>query len=126
MAQRSGVLVAIISGEKVSKSIVKKLDLRKQEKRVRHAPIVKSQCRNKAGVLKSILKKYQISAKNTIYIGDDINDIPAIRMVGIGVAVRNAPKQVKAVARLVTTRDGGNGAVREIIEKFKTKFTRKV
>ncbi len=50
------------------------------------------------------------------YVGDDLPDLPAIRYVGFGVAVANAVDEVKQYADFVTTRPGGNGAVREVIE----------
>ncbi|GAJ18378.1 unnamed protein product, partial [marine sediment metagenome] len=50
------------------------------------------------------------------YIGDDLTDLPSIRYAGFGVAVANAVDEVKHYADYVTTRPGGRGAVREVIE----------
>ena len=50
------------------------------------------------------------------YIGDDLPDLPVMRYVGFGVAVANAVDEVKQHADFITTRRGGNGAVREVIE----------
>jgi 3-deoxy-D-manno-octulosonate 8-phosphate phosphatase (KDO 8-P phosphatase) len=49
-------------------------------------------------------------------VGDDLQDMPPIRMVGFGVAVANAVEEVKKQADYVTAATGGNGAVREVIE----------
>jgi len=56
------------------------------------------------------------SARQVAYIGDDLPDLPPIRYVGFGVAVANAVDEVKQYADYVTTRAGGSGAVREVIE----------
>jgi 3-deoxy-D-manno-octulosonate 8-phosphate phosphatase (KDO 8-P phosphatase) len=57
-----------------------------------------------------------LSANRTAYIGDDLLDLPVIRYVGFGAAVANAVDEVKEEANYVTTRRGGDGAVREVIE----------
>lgn len=51
------------------------------------------------------------------YLGNDVNDLPAMRIVGWPVAVANAHPRVLAAARVVLTRTGGNGAVRELVER---------
>jgi len=43
-------------------------------------------------------------------------DLPILRRVGFAVAVANAPQEVRRYADYVTVRDGGKGAVAEVIE----------
>ena len=50
------------------------------------------------------------------YVGDDLIDLPPMTRAGLPVAVANAVAEVKAAARVVTTRPGGQGAVREVVE----------
>jgi 3-deoxy-D-manno-octulosonate 8-phosphate phosphatase (KDO 8-P phosphatase) len=50
------------------------------------------------------------------YIGDDLIDLPPMKRAGLPVAVANAADEVKAAAAFVTTRPGGQGAVREVVE----------
>ncbi|MBN1917420.1 MAG: HAD-IIIA family hydrolase [Verrucomicrobia bacterium] len=52
------------------------------------------------------------------YIGDDLIDLAPMTRAGLPVAVANAVDEVKAVARFVTTRPGGQGAVREVVERI--------
>jgi 3-deoxy-D-manno-octulosonate 8-phosphate phosphatase (KDO 8-P phosphatase) len=73
-------------------------------------------CFEKLPTLKKLLKDMDFSAKETAYIGDDLLDLPVIRYVGFGAAVANAVDEVKDVADYITTRRGGDGAVREVIE----------
>jgi len=51
------------------------------------------------------------------YLGNDVNDLPAMRIVGWPVAVANAHPLVLEEARVVLRRRGGEGAVRELIER---------
>ena len=50
------------------------------------------------------------------FIGDDVNDLPALERVGLACAVADAMEPVKAVAHYVTRKRGGDGAVREVCE----------
>jgi 3-deoxy-D-manno-octulosonate 8-phosphate phosphatase (KDO 8-P phosphatase) len=70
----------------------------------------------KLAALKKLLEQVGLSAKRTAYIGDDLLDLPVMRYVGFGAAVANAVDEVKDIADYVTTRRGGDGAVREVIE----------
>jgi len=70
----------------------------------------------KLPALKKLLEQMGLSAKRTAYIGDDLLDLPVISYVGFGAAVANAVDEVKDIADYVTTRRGGDGAVREVIE----------
>jgi N-acylneuraminate cytidylyltransferase len=51
------------------------------------------------------------------YLGNDVNDLPALRIVGWPVAVANAHPLVIEAARVVLSREGGRGAVRELVER---------
>jgi 3-deoxy-D-manno-octulosonate 8-phosphate phosphatase (KDO 8-P phosphatase) len=50
------------------------------------------------------------------YVGDDLLDLPAIRAVGLGVAVADAPEEVRAAARYTTSVPGGRAPIREVVE----------
>ena len=50
------------------------------------------------------------------YVGDDVVDLGALSRAGVAVGVANAIDEVKAVADYVTEREGGHGAVREVID----------
>ncbi|GAA1991021.1 hypothetical protein GCM10009718_30950 [Isoptericola halotolerans] len=54
------------------------------------------------------------------YVGNDVNDLPALRVVGWPVAVADAHPDVLAAARVVTEARGGHGAVREICDRITT------
>lgn len=62
----------------------------------------------------------QIALSDIAYLGNDVNDLGAMRLVGWPVAVANAHALVRAQARVVLSRSGGQGAVRELIERVLT------
>ncbi|WP_206475508.1 HAD hydrolase family protein, partial [Microbacterium sp. KRD172] len=61
-----------------------------------------------------------IALADIAYLGNDVNDLPAMRIVGWPVAVANAHPEVRAAARVVLSKSGGQGAVRELIERVLT------
>ena len=50
------------------------------------------------------------------YMGDDLNDLGVLNLVGLPLAPANAVAEVKAKAKYITAKEGGHGAVREAIE----------
>lgn len=71
---------------------------------------------DKKNVFEEILQKAQVRPEETLYIGDDLPDVPVIKRAGIGIAVGSARPEVKAAAHWVTRANGGQGAVREVAE----------
>lgn len=71
---------------------------------------------SKLGPLHDILKREQLTPEQVAYIGDDITDLPLLKQVGFAATVPNALPQVKQAAHFVSTRTGGDGAYREIID----------
>jgi len=108
MGQRAGLRVAIISGRK--SSVV----------RARAKELGIAQLHEMAWVKKEpyekILAEEGLSDEQVCYVGDDVVDIPLMRRAGLGVAVADAVDEVKQNSHIVTTRGGGRGAVREVIE----------
>jgi 3-deoxy-D-manno-octulosonate 8-phosphate phosphatase (KDO 8-P phosphatase) len=70
----------------------------------------------KLGSLEEIIRITGVSPEEVAYVGDDLPDIPVLERVGLAVAVANAAPEVKRAAHFVTSRSGGEGAVREVIE----------
>lgn len=71
---------------------------------------------DKALVVRCWLAQHHITPERAGYVGNDVNDLPAMQAVGWPVAVRDARPEVQAAARLVLTRSGGQGAVRELCD----------
>ena len=70
----------------------------------------------KLPAFEEILRQSGVKEEEAAYIGDDLPDIPVMRRVGLAVAVANAAPEVKKAAHYVTTRNGGDGAVSQVVE----------
>lgn len=68
---------------------------------------------DKAAALQVLAQRRGVSLAQTGFMGDDINDMPALRQVGFAATVPAAPSYVAQVAHWVSERHGGSGAVRE-------------
>jgi len=108
MLHRAGFASAIVSGRKSETTIV-----RARQLDIKH---VLQGYTNKLPAFESLLAETGLTAEQIAYIGDDLLDLPLVRRSGFGVAVANAVDELKQDADFVTTRPGGCGAVREVIE----------
>lgn len=75
-------------------------------------------CSNKASWLKSHCVARGIALDRVLYIGNDLNDIEVMRLVGWPVCPADAHTQIKSLARIVLTRRGGDGIVQELAERL--------
>jgi 3-deoxy-D-manno-octulosonate 8-phosphate phosphatase (KDO 8-P phosphatase) len=73
---------------------------------------------DKLPVFLKLLKRLGRTPDRVCYIGDDLVDLPVLARVGFAVATPGAMDDVKRMAHYVTRAAGGNGAVREVIEKI--------
>ena len=78
--------------------------------------IIRQGIDNKLTAMRGILDELQLTPAQVCYIGDDLPDLPVVRVVGFGVAVGDACAELRQSAHYVTTLPGGAGAVRETIE----------
>ncbi len=78
---------------------------------------------DKLSILREIQIKYNINYENFAYVGDDENDLAAMRQVGYSYAVKNSIDEIKQISVFVSSRLGGYGAVREIIDYILKKQT---
>lgn len=71
---------------------------------------------NKKYAVDKICSELKIDKKDTLFLGNDINDIPAFQSVGFPIAVADAWPSIFPYCLAVTNLDGGKGAVRELCE----------
>jgi len=71
---------------------------------------------NKDEVLANILEEENLTWEQTAGIGDDLNDYKMLNKVGLSFAVGDAVEDIKELSNVVCTKNGGYGAVREMIE----------
>ncbi|MGL5904430.1 MAG: KdsC family phosphatase [Cetobacterium sp.] len=72
--------------------------------------------KNKIGILDSILEKYNISYDNVAYMGDDLIDLAVMKKCKIAGAPKDSVEEVLQIANFISSKNGGEGAVREFIE----------
>ena len=71
----------------------------------------------KIDVYNGIKEKYGIEDKQVLYMGDDIPDIPVLKIAGVSCCPQDAAVDVKEIVDYHSPLDGGKGCVREIIEQ---------
>ena len=71
---------------------------------------------DKVAAFEEILRAADVAENEVAFVGDDLTDIPLMLRVHLAVAVADAVEDVRGVAHFVTRREGGRGAVREVIE----------
>ena len=107
-ARKSGIKLAIITA-RVSPMVERRAkELHFDALLMGHA--------NKTEALRSLCAEHQIDLKTIAYMGDDLNDLGALQLVGLPMAPNNAVPEVKQLAKFVSTVNGGQGAVREAVE----------
>lgn len=80
---------------------------------------------DKETAVRELLEETGLPAESAVYIGDDVSDLPALHMVGLGVAVADAVQIVREQADWVTQRPGGHGAVREVCDAIIEQLARR-
>jgi YrbI family 3-deoxy-D-manno-octulosonate 8-phosphate phosphatase len=78
--------------------------------------VVRQGVKDKLPEVQAIVTGMNLRPEQLAYIGDDLPDLPSIRFAGLGVAVADAPEEVRDAADYVTSVPGGRGAVRELVE----------
>ncbi len=76
--------------------------------------------RDKRKVLLELLKKLDIGLKEVAIIGDDLNDYNMLKIAGQSFTPNDGAKEVKTLVDTVLSKNGGNGAVREMIDLLVT------
>ncbi len=110
LLQAEGVITAIITMENTK--IVERRGLKLG------IPEVFQGAKDKVSVLLNLSEKYRIPFGQMAYIGDDVNDVEALKAVGYAAAPADCVKQVRQVVHYVCKKKGGEGAVREVIDRI--------
>jgi len=78
--------------------------------------VVYQNVHNKLASYKKLKDKFRINDSEICFIGDDLMDLPLLKKAGLSCCVSNARADIMPCAHYVSRREGGRGAVREIIE----------
>ena len=108
LLMRSGAEVVLITGRESKVVLHRARDLGIQE--------VYQKITNKIEIYEKILKEKNLEDIHVGFVGDDLIDIPVLKRVGFSAAVEDAIPEVKELVDYVTSKKGGEGAVREVCE----------
>lgn len=106
--KHSGIIVGIITGENT--------DLVRRRAEKLNVDELHMGVRDKLQCVKMLCSKHAIPLKNVAYVGDDLNDIDLLRAVGFSFTVRDASPSVKQHVMYISSKCGGDGAIREIAD----------
>ena len=108
LARKAGMSIALISGENspLIDRLASKLGI----------VDVHKDCKDKASALRAFSERHGLCLEEICFIGDDVNDLPALSIVGLSACPADARRSVQLVCQIVTELAGGNGAVREIVD----------
>jgi len=77
---------------------------------------VYANCKEKGSALRDFAHRYNLALSEVCFIGDDVNDVPALELAGLAVAPCTAHRSALSKATFVTQHGGGQGAVRELVD----------
>jgi len=112
LGRKAGLIFAIISGENnvLIDRFAEKMGINDVHKG----------CKDKASALRSFIEKNGFNLSEVCFMGDDINDLPALEIAGLSAAPVSAHERVKKEVMFITKNKGGQGAVRELIDHILT------
>jgi 3-deoxy-D-manno-octulosonate 8-phosphate phosphatase (KDO 8-P phosphatase) len=112
IGRRAGLIFALVSGEDGPSlhHVAAKLEVTE----------VYGGCKDKADALRNFAARHDLDLSEVCFIGDDINDVPALAICGLAVVPADAHAAAAAEAAVMTDHPGGSGAVRELIDSLVT------
>jgi 3-deoxy-D-manno-octulosonate 8-phosphate phosphatase (KDO 8-P phosphatase) len=108
LALHAGVKLAVLTGRRA--------DLVQERCRELSIDRVVGQSRAKGSAIEQISRDLGVPLAETAYMGDDVNDLPALRRVALSCAPSDAAPEVVKEVQWVSRRPAGRGAVRELCE----------
>jgi 3-deoxy-D-manno-octulosonate 8-phosphate phosphatase (KDO 8-P phosphatase) len=106
--RKAGLLFALISGE--DSPLVDRFAAKMG------ITDIHKNCKDKAVALRQFAHTRGLDLAEVCFMGDDVNDLPALQLAGLAAAPANAQPALRPFVEHFTERPGGNGAVRELIE----------
>ena len=73
-------------------------------------------CKDKVAITQHLCEQLEITIQDVAYIGDDLNDLKLLKIVGWAGVPSSAPKYIQTVATIPLEKRGGEGVFREFVE----------
>ena len=109
LAQKMGLRIAILTGGNTNAIRTRYENLGVQD--------IYMKCAVKITTFEEFLKKYNLSADEVIYVGDDIPDYEVMKRCGCPCCPADACSDIKAISLYISDRNGGYGCGRDIVEQ---------
>ncbi|HEX7361143.1 MAG TPA: HAD family hydrolase [Bryobacteraceae bacterium] len=110
LARKAGFIVALISGE--DSPLVDRFAAKMG---IAH---VEKNCKDKATALRRFAESAGLALSEICFMGDDVNDVSAMRLAGLAAAPANAQAAALDCAAFISACNGGNGAVRDLVNRL--------
>jgi len=118
LASKAGLIVTLISGE--DSPLVDRFATKM------NITDVTKGCKDKASALRAFAERSGLPLEAICFMGDDVNDLGAMAIAGFSAAPANAQAAVLKAVRFVARANGGNGAVRELVDMILSSKTVRV
>jgi 3-deoxy-D-manno-octulosonate 8-phosphate phosphatase (KDO 8-P phosphatase) len=111
LLRRAGIVLALASGRHSEATTIRAREMKIDE-------VIEDETGGgrKLEAFEAMLVRRAVDWGECAFVGDDLADLPLLTRVALPIAVANAVPEVKAAARIITIRPGGQGAVREVAE----------
>lgn len=107
---KNGIRVAILSHSKNTQIIRRRAEML-------HLETWYAGDEKKAVIIQQWMQEYQIQAEKILYMGDDLNDLDAFQLVGVGVCPADADPIIKQHAKLILNGRSGEACFRELADR---------
>jgi 3-deoxy-D-manno-octulosonate 8-phosphate phosphatase (KDO 8-P phosphatase) len=110
LARKAGLIITLISGEDspLVRQFATKMNLAD----------ITTGCTDKAGALRAFAGRHGLGLDEICFMGDDVNDVKAMELAGLAAAPADARPAARSKAAIITEAKGGNGAVRELVDRI--------
>ena len=106
-AKQAGIKVMVLTGRECQAVARRMTELK--------VDFLYQNVKEKADFLKRFMEKNKIRKEEIAYLGDDLNDLPGMRLAGFIGCPKDACEEIRNVADYISAEKGGHGAVRDII-----------
>jgi len=115
---KDGYAIARLSGIGIDSAIItgRSSEIVAKRGEELHIPHIYQGVSDKKTALLSLIKQLNISRDEVCYIGDDLNDYDCMSVVGFPCCPKDAVCEIKDICKYISSKNGGNGAVRDIID----------
>lgn len=118
LAAQNGFITAIITGRESPM-----VERRGRELKIDH---IYQNAKDKSKAINELANQYNLKLEEICYIGDDLPDMPALKIVGLSCCPADAVLKVKECCHWISSYEGGKGAMRELTDFLMTLKNKKL